>query len=205
MALHAEQIEFSEAYLEARFSRLDKAPQATVFEFTHDAGYLHQYQRLRDLLFAGEKDGFDERSDVVVARIGRLVVGGFRLSYNYPGTELLLPMEKDGFTLRAAMPDAPIDDVISAEMSDLAVLPEHRSDALVAGLLSEIVARCTQKKVRYLFSMSSLLQARSHRAIAQAQGVEMQLRQLDGKVLSVSNLAPVAKPKLAAASALVGA
>lgn len=209
MALHAEQIEFSEAYLGARFSRAAKAPEAITYEFTRDPGFLHQYYRLRDQLFfsvwglaalPGAKDEYDERSDVLVARVGNLVIGGYRLTYNYPGTNRNLPMEKNGFSVRDALPDMRVDEVMSAEISSLAILPEYRSASVIAQLFRELSARCVQKKLRYAFSAVSFLQAQGYRKM----GVEFDVRKdiavpSDGDVnlvLSMLDFAP-AKPSKA--------
>src|SRR5690348_12733151 len=73
--------------------RLSKTPlsreEPIVYEFTNDRALLHQYYRIRENMyrkvfhtdkFVGAEDVHDKISHILVARRGKLVIGGCRLT-----------------------------------------------------------------------------------------------------------------------------
>ncbi|MDE3060927.1 MAG: hypothetical protein KGJ06_07940, partial [Pseudomonadota bacterium] len=77
------------ASLQRRFGRTPRLPEPIVYEFTNDRALLHQYYRIREIMyrkvfntekFVGEEDVHDKVSHILIARRGRLVIGGCRLT-----------------------------------------------------------------------------------------------------------------------------
>lgn len=172
-AISAERLAEEQA-LYARFSRPVKKIADLTFEFTRDKGLLQQYYNLREEMytrvwglshFNAQEDEFDRRSHIVVARRGRQVVGGARLTIHSPRNPLPLPMECEEFCLEKLLPkEYGLAHCRYGEFSRLAVLPEF------AGLSYDFAAQIRRKSIAnglsYTFAISPLPQIRNFRQTA---------------------------------------
>jgi hypothetical protein len=179
------QPDISEEYLTRKFARADRTEGKIEYEVTRDPGLLQQYYRLRDQMFinvwglerfSGQKDAYDDKSDIVVARIGNLVVGGMRVTYNVPGTDRLLPMEGPDFRLHSMLPECNVDEVNCAEVSRFVILPEYQNSAVMLEMIRRIFRRGVEKKVQFAFSISPLVLARNYRKAGTLFGVSWSVR-----------------------------
>src|ERR1700761_7681262 len=103
--------------LQDSFLRRFKTPLAQepiVYEFTNDRALLHQYYRLREIMyrkvfktekFVGEEDVHDKLSYILIARRGKLCIGGCRLTIREADEDFSLPMEMPDFKLRNGFPN----------------------------------------------------------------------------------------------------
>jgi Acetyltransferase (GNAT) domain len=165
-------------------SVIDSRSELT-FEFTRDAGLLSQYYHVRQCVFIGEwgikefcggKDEYDEISDILIARTGKLCVGGNRLTYSCPDHPLELPMEHDDLQLRKLLPELALDNKIYAECTRLALLPEYRTKAISRMLRTHSIMRNPHKQVSYCFWVAPLPLARSYRQSCLALGFPCEIR-----------------------------
>jgi len=207
--------ELSEEYLTRRFSRPAKEAERVTYELTRDPGYLHQYFRLREEMFisvwglkqfSGQKDEYDDESDIMVARIGNQVVGGCRLTFSTPEDRKHLPMEKQDFVLEDQFVELGLYDLKFAEISRMAILPEYQNSLVMLELSRQLLKRGAEKKARYAFTLSPVPLARNYRKAAHLFGLNWKIRadmeipdreEYEGikMVLSMIDLAPVYRPK----------
>jgi len=170
-------LEELQASLVKRFGRAQHQPEPLVFEFTNDRGLLHQYYRLREIMyrkvfntdkFVGEEDVHDRLSHILIARRGRLCVGGCRLTIREADEDFLLPMENADFKLRNIFPNLPLRKLRQGEISRFAIMDEDEDKLEIMGLLSQlIIEKCNNSELGYVFLKSSLPMARNWRKIGQ--------------------------------------
>lgn len=171
-------LSLSEDYLLRQFARPSRAPEKITYELTHDAGLIYQYYRLREEMFisvwglehfSGQKDAFDDDSDIIVARMGNHCIGGCRLTFSDGNKRL--PMEKDDLTIAQCFPELPLGDGITyLEVSRLAILPDYQSGAAMLELTREMFKRAAEKGARFAFAIAPAPLARSYRKTTIAFG-----------------------------------
>ena len=157
-----------------KFKRAEKDKEPIVYEFTDDPALLHQYYRLRDLMyrkvhnlkeFEGGEDVYDKISHILIARRGRLCVGGCRLTIREPDENFLLPMETEEYKLRDVYPSLDLDMYRHAEASRFAIM-EGFSEREVMYSLSKIICdKCFLEGMQYCFAKSPYTLARNWRLI----------------------------------------
>lgn len=171
----------SQDMLSKRFSRPTRAPEKITYELTRDPGYLFQYYRLREEMFisvwglehfAGDKDEFDDRSDVMVARIGNHVIGGCRLTFSTPQDRSPLPIEKHAFDLRALFPQLDLAQHTYVEISRMAILPDFQNSVVMLELSRQLLKRGAEKHARFAFTLSPTTLARNYRKAAMLFGLK---------------------------------
>jgi hypothetical protein len=207
-------MELSEEYLTRRFERPTRRTGEVVYELTSDAGYLHQYYRLREEMFinvwglkqfSGHEDAFDAKSDIMIARIGNHCIGGCRLTFANPAKKLGLPMEKEDFTIGGHV-KLPLKDVTYVEISRMAILPEFQNSLVMLELSRQLLKRGAEKKARYAFTLAPVPLSRNYRKAASLFGLKWNIRydiavpdreEYEGikMVLSVLDLAPTYRNK----------
>jgi len=170
-------LEELQASLVKRFGRSPSQLEPLVFEFTNDRGLLHQYYRLREVMyrkvfntdkFVGTEDIHDKLSHILIARRGRLCVGGCRLTIREADEDFLLPMESADFKLRDVFPNLPLKKLRHGEISRFAIMDEDDDRLEIMGLLSQlIIEKCNSSELGYAFLKSSLPMARNWRKIGQ--------------------------------------
>jgi hypothetical protein len=172
--------------LARRYSRVKAKPEV-AYEFTTDRGILQQYYRLREEMFisvwgldhfSGEKDAFDDVSDVVVARIGNQCIGGCRLTFSShdKNKRNILPLERGGQSLASFVPELPIADMNCVEVSRLAILPEFQNSVVMLKLINKMIQHAVTRKAHYAFAMSPQLLARNYRKAVRLFGMDWQIR-----------------------------
>lgn len=167
--------------LTKRFSRPQRAVEKVTYELTYDAGYLFQYFRLREEMFisvwglehfTGEKDPFDDISDVMIARVGNHVIGGCRLTFSTPENRKKLPMEKEDICLEEKFPQLSLSAHSYVEISRMAILPEYQNSVVMLELSRQMLRRGAEKHARYAFTLSPTGLARNYRKAAMLFGLK---------------------------------
>jgi|CXWL01.1.fsa_nt_gi hypothetical protein len=159
-----------------------KGEQVT-YEFTEDPALLHQYYRIREVRY-GEtlksenynwgEDFHDKLSHILIARRGKLCLGGCRLTIREGDEDWTLPVENDEFNLRKTFPNLHLDRVKHAEISRFVVMEDGgtANDDIFYGLCKAMYERVVSSDIHYLFAVSSYILARNWRAIANSFGVK---------------------------------
>lgn len=214
-------VELSGEFLTRKFNRPQKQPEAVLYEMTGDAGYLHQYYRLRQEMFihvwglehfTGTKDSYDDVSDIMIARRGNHVLGGCRLTFHNAHDSNRLPMEKDDFILAEHLPELPLADATYVEISRMAILPEFQNSVVMLELSRQLLKRGAERKANYAFTLAPVSLARNYRKAASLFGLKWEIRsdivvpdreEYEGikMVLSMLDLTPVYRRKSKAAEA----
>jgi hypothetical protein len=212
---HMPHMELSEEYLTRRFSRPSRRLEHVVYEMSRDAGLLHQYHLLREEMFisvwglkkfSGKKDDYDDKSDVMIARIGNHCIAGCRLTFSHPEAREPLPMEKNNTTLTELLPQLNLGDVRYVEVSRMAIFPDFQNSLVMLELSRQLLKRAAEKKARYAFTLAPAPLARNYRKAAHLFGLKWQILneieiperiEYEGipMVLSMLDLAPVYRPK----------
>ena len=155
--------------------------EPVVYEFTQDRALLHQYYRLREVMyrkmfntdqFDGEEDVHDKLSYILVARRGNLCLGGCRLTIREGDEKWALPMESDSFKLRAIFQDLPLDNERHAEISRFAILEDSGEEDIFYGLCKVMYDKVIDANIHYMFAKSTHTLARNWRLIANSFGVK---------------------------------
>ncbi len=155
--------------------------EPVVFEFTQDRALLHQYYRLREIMyrkmfntdqFVGEEDVHDKLSHILIARRGNLCLGGCRLTIREHDEMWALPMESDSFRLRNIFPDLPLTQERHAEISRFAILEDTGDHDIFYGLCKVMYDKVIDANIHYLFAKSTHTLARNWRLIANSFGVK---------------------------------
>ncbi len=145
------------------------SPEPFTYEFTRDHALLYQFR-----LLCGTQDEFDDASQFLIARRGRLVLGGCRLTVHVPGEGADLPMESGGFQLAQTLKDFDLAHNTYAEISRV-VIAASVEDSLQREIMLELVAgmveRMMELNVRYMFCKSTRAYARSWRMVAYSIGL----------------------------------
>lgn len=207
--------EFSEEFLARRYARLTGTPEKIVYDFTQDPGLLFQYYQLREEMFisvwglkhfCGQKDQFDDTSEILIAHSKRQCVAGGRLTISAPAARQLMPMEKEGLDLVALFPDLKLNECSYGEFSRLSILPEYRGGAVFPEIARRFIKRAIAEGVQYAFNIAPQPLARSYRQTVQLFGLNWEERkdvvvpereEYEGikMVLSVMDLTRFGRPK----------
>lgn len=214
-AVHSAPDKLSDVNIARRFRRQPLQPQAVIYEETRDPGYLHQYYRLREQMFinvwglknfSGKVDEYDDQSEIIVARIGNQCIGGCRLTFSAPDDHMQLPMEKEGLELTNHFKELNLDNILYAEISRLAILPEYQNSFVMLELIRQMIKRGATKRARYAFTLSPVPLARNYRKASSLFGLKWDIRsdiaipdreEYEGirMVLSVLDLTPIYNKK----------
>jgi len=151
--------------------------EPVVYEFTNDRALLHQYYHMREIMYrkmsfvydyVGEEDEYDKISHILIARRGRLCVGGCRLTTREADEDFLLPMESPDFKLRDVLPNLLLRKFRHGEISRFAVLDDDDDKLDVMLALSQlIIEKCVSAGLGFAFIKSNLPMARNWRKIGQ--------------------------------------
>lgn len=174
------EIAYSEWLLEVqealvrKHQRGEKSQEPTVYEYTNDPALLHQYYRLREIMyrrmfntdkFVGTEDVYDKVSHILIARQGKLCVGGARLTIREPYEDFLLPMESESFKLREQLPDHGLEYCRHGEASRFAILEGFNEQEVMYNLSRLLCEKGLHEELRYVFAKSTLPMARNWRKI----------------------------------------
>lgn len=148
--------------------------EPVVYEFTTDPSLLHQYYKLRERMyrkffnteeFDGSEDVYDKVSHILIARQGKLCLGGCRLTIREPHEDFLMPMEVDGFKLKHALPKLTLDHCRHGEVSRFAVMEGEKEREVMFSLATIIGEKAMQQDLEYMFVKSTYPMARNWRLI----------------------------------------
>jgi hypothetical protein len=172
------------AMLARRFRSVDNLPTEIAYEFSKDPALLHRYYHLREEMFIstwglqspqGQKDVFDDRGEILIARLGKLCIGGGRLTISTPNAPTSLPMEKAGIKLQAMFAALDLQDTTYGELSRMAVDPDYRDEALPE-MMNRLVKRMIAEGAAYMFNLSPVSQARNLRKALGSTGFGVDMK-----------------------------
>ncbi len=155
--------------------------EPVVYEFTQDRAMLHQYFRLRavmyDKVFKVEgynwgEDFYDKIGHILIARRGNLCLGGCRLIIREADEAWPMPMESEQFNLREVFSDLGLDQFRHAEISRFAIMEDSGEEDVFGDLCKVMYNKVTSSDIHYLFVKSPYKMARSWRFIANNFGVK---------------------------------
>lgn len=153
---------------------LAKNREPIVYEFTNDPALLHQYYRLREIMyrrmfktdkFVGTEDVYDKISHILIARQGKLCIGGARLTIREPYEEFLLPMETEQFKLKEKLPQLGLEYGRHGEASRFAIMEGYNEREVMYNLSKLLCEKGLQQDLRYVFAKSTYPMARNWRMI----------------------------------------
>jgi hypothetical protein len=157
-----------------RFGKMPPWHEPVVYEFTDERAFLHQYYRIREVMYRktanaqnmGDEDVYDKLSYTLIARRGKLVIGGCRLIIREADENFLLPMESADFKLRDLFPNLPLTTVRHGEISRFAVLDDDDEKMEIMLAISKlIIEKCVSSDLGYVFFKSYLSMSRNWRKI----------------------------------------
>ncbi|MGE0754501.1 MAG: hypothetical protein AB7L92_05010 [Alphaproteobacteria bacterium] len=175
---------FLEALQEAVLNRVTKpyrGQEPVVYEFTQDRALLHQYYRLREVMYQrmyhakdlkAEEDLHDKLSHILIARRGNLCLGGCRLTIREGDEMWDLPMETTDFKLRRIFSNLPLLRERHGEISRFAIMEDCGDEDIFRGLCKVMYDKVVDSEIHYLFAKSTLALARNWRLIANSFGVK---------------------------------
>jgi hypothetical protein len=147
--------------LQRRFGKTPQRPEPIVYEFTEDRALLHQYYRIRETMyrkihntdkFMGKQDWHDKLGHILIARRGKLCIGGCRLIVREGDEDFLLPMEDEHFNVRSAFPHLPLTKLRHGEISRFAVMDDDDNQQEIMLALSQlIIDKCVNEELGYVF------------------------------------------------------
>lgn len=176
---------FPDSRLARRTLRSMQPSPNVSYEFTEDAGLIHQYCILREQMFikvwglqhfCGKKDKFDDVSHIIIGRRGLQVIGGGRLTVSSPAMRRQLPMEGADLNLQALFPELDLQSHTYGEYSRLAILPEFRGGAVFMEGTRRFLRRTVAEGVEFAFNMAPLPLARTYRQALMSMGLNWQIR-----------------------------
>jgi hypothetical protein len=165
--------------LTRRYGRAAREPEQVVYEFTSDKAMLHQYFRIREIMyrkihhtkkFKGKQDWHDKIGHILIARRGKLCIGGCRLIIREGDEDFLLPMESDHFDVRQAFSNLPLKKMRHGEISRFAVMDDDEQQQEIMLALSQlIIDKCVNEDLGYVFlKCPGTVMARNWRKIIHA-------------------------------------
>lgn len=155
------------------------ADEPVTYEFTRDPALLHQYYNFRvDMYrrvlgacdFNSQEDPYDKLSHILIARRGRLCIGGCRITVREPDETWLLPMENEAFHLKRAFPDLGLDRHPHAELSRFAILEEYNQKEVLLNMSQLIAYKAYELGLHHFFARSVYNMARNWTRQAVATG-----------------------------------
>ncbi len=155
------------------------AHEPVVYEFTTDRALLHQYYQLREHMyrkafktdkFVGQEDVYDKLSHILIARRGKLCVGGMRITVREADEVFDLPMETSGFSLKNALPELDLGMYRHAEISRFAILDSEEDKEILYNMCKVLYDKLLQLEVDYGFARCTKLMARSWKMFANKFG-----------------------------------
>lgn len=164
-----------------RYSKPYGGHEPVIYEFTQDRALLHQYYRLREIMYQrmynakdlkAEEDLHDKLSHILIARRGNLCLGGCRLTVREGDEMWYLPMETTEFKLRTVFSDLPLEKDRHGEISRFAIMEDTGDENIFYGLCKVMYEKVMDSEIHYLFAKSTLPLARNWRLIANSFGVK---------------------------------
>jgi ribosomal protein S18 acetylase RimI-like enzyme len=153
-----------------------------VFEVTRDPELLASYfriyeQRFREVHGAHlyRHDGEDEddrRSDILIARVDSVCIGGARLTTKTPEQRDALPMEIAGFSVEERLPGMVGADTRYGQIGRICLMREFAGGGLTRQLLWHLYRRVVELDLAVIFGTAPIQNARSYRQHCIAMGLQ---------------------------------
>jgi len=155
-----------------RHSRRAKYSEKLTFEFTRDPALLHQYFRIYesecrvlnnnpDYKIAEQE--YNNKSHIVVARMGNFCVGGARLTVSSPRQPQKLPVEINGFKLTDFFPHLEQKQMRYGELSRLVLLSEFRTGDIARQMFSHLYRKAVALQLDIGFAAAPLINIRAYK------------------------------------------
>lgn len=157
--------------------------QPVTYGFVNDKGLLHQYYRLREIMYKvkhpedsrlneyGLGENFhDKISHVLIANRGNLCFGGCSIVIREPDEKWLLPMESADFNLRESFPELSLDKVRHAEVSNFAVMEDCGEDNVFTRLCEVMYNKIINSDINYVFVKAPYHIAKQWKAVVSGLG-----------------------------------
>ncbi len=156
-------------------------PTAQVeYSFTKNTHLLAQYGRIKNELYSNEfleyEKEFDTLSTILVAQVRGRCVGGARIICSTT-TEHKIPIESDGFSLSAALPEISIRELKYCEFSRLVLLPQYQTGYHSLEMLRLMTTEAISMGCSFIFGEATLSKARRYRMIYNKIGLKMTIRE----------------------------
>jgi len=150
-------------------------PLPLTYEANGDIGLFHQYAELKNSLYANvwglNNSDYNPKLPPIMAHRGRLCIGGVQMVIASPQEPLKLPCERNGLILRQCLPEMGLGYLVYGEIADLAILPGYQNNAIIAELFERVVKAAIAAGVKYLFMITTPLQAKHYMQMAQGVGL----------------------------------
>ncbi len=127
-------------------------------------------------VFDRSEHAYDPVSDTLLVTYKDIVIGGARIVGKFPEDSKGIPMDSDELSLEDLFPEFQLKDVPYCEFTRLAVVKSFRSLDLLHYIFTEMVSYSIAKGYKYLFSISSLAQARCNKQAAKAIGLPFEYK-----------------------------
>lgn len=164
-----------------RYTKSFGGNEPVVYEFTQDRAMIHQYHVLLETMyrrtydayeFRADNDVYDKLSYILVARRGKLCLGGCRLTVREADEMWNLPLETEEFKLREIFPLMPLGKQKHGEISRFAIMEDCGGEDIFYGLCKVMYEKVISLELKYLFAKSTYVLARNWRLIANSFGVK---------------------------------
>lgn len=171
----------AEELLALRHKKKPYRNEPLTYEFTRDPELVSQYQslyksRCKDVSSdeaIRSDDEYDRNSHILVARKGKLVIGGGRLYVSSPRNRRQLRMEEENsFSLTSYFPELEGKQLSYGDFTRLVVLEDYRVEEVVQTIFLHILRKCMSVKVNIIYAISPLAYARYYRKVWQSLGQE---------------------------------
>ncbi len=143
-----------------------------------DSVHIEEYLKIRQDTYAQYLglesypyiEDVDSRSRSLLAVKSGHCIGGVRITVGNDIKPALLPLEDKRFKLRNLLPEIDFDSCNYAEASRLAFLPEYRTGRQTTALFNEVIKKCKELNVEYLFATTRKTHAMRYRIICKYLG-----------------------------------
>ena len=152
-----------------------------AFEFTHDPNLLDQYFRVYEARFRAlynareyrhdPEDGDDRRSEILIARLGSVCVGGARLTIKTPERREPLPMEMNGFRIEERLPHVVSGAMRYGQIGRICLTEDFSGGSATRTLMWHLFRRVVDLDLKKIFGTAPMLNARLYRQHCMAMGL----------------------------------
>lgn len=136
-------------------------PSQVTVECSTDLQYLSQYYFIRQYVYQNDlkvpnfptgEDSVDQRSHIIIARIGHFCIGGLRLTISTKASPEKLTMERGDFNLCSFIPE--LIGTNYCDIGRVAILPQYREYAPLPEMLRLAAEIAKSYECQFLFGAS---------------------------------------------------
>lgn len=139
----------------------------------YDDVRIECYREITDLPAISDKEGhdYDLRGDTLLVTYRDIVIGGGKVVGKFPDDKHRIPLDDEYLSLENLFPELKLAEVPYCEFTRMSVLKGFRSPHLLHAIINELVLFSIAKGYKYMFSVSSMAQARCNRQGIRAIGL----------------------------------